>query len=89
MYNVLFLNFVIDAQQFTYQARSYIVLNTLRSSGFNSQFITNKTGLQPVSRPVELVHYFGGWLEGAKSLCAKTLLVDRSGGARCTIVGTK
>ena len=23
----------------------------------------NKTGLQPVSRPVELVHYFGGWVE--------------------------
>ena len=27
----------------------------------------NKTGLQPVSRPVERVHYFGGWIEGAKS----------------------
>ena len=25
----------------------------------------NKTGLQSVSRPVELVHYFGGWVEGA------------------------
>ena len=24
----------------------------------------NKTGLQPVSRPVELVLYFGGWVEG-------------------------
>ena len=24
----------------------------------------NKTGLQPVSRPVELVYYFGGWVEG-------------------------
>ena len=24
----------------------------------------NKTGLQPVSRPLELVHYFGGWVEG-------------------------
>ena len=23
----------------------------------------NKTGLQPVLRPVELVHYFGGWVE--------------------------
>ena len=23
----------------------------------------NKTGLQPVSRPMELVHYFGGWVE--------------------------
>ena len=27
----------------------------------------NKTGLQPVSRPVDQVHYFGGWVEGAKS----------------------
>ena len=25
----------------------------------------NKTGLQPVSRSVEWVHYFGGWVEGA------------------------
>ena len=25
--------------------------------------IINKTGLQPVSRPVELVHYFGGLVE--------------------------
>ena len=24
----------------------------------------NKTGLQPASRPVELVHYFGGLVEG-------------------------
>ena len=24
----------------------------------------NKTSLQPVSRPVELVHYFGEWIEG-------------------------
>ena len=29
-----------------------------------SQPCYNKTGLQPVSRPVELVHYFGGWVEG-------------------------
>ena len=48
--------------------------------------IKNKTGLQPVSRPVEQVHYFGGWLEGAKSLCAKTLLADGRGGARCTVL---
>ena len=27
-----------------------------------------KTGLQPVSRPVERVHYFGRWAELAKSL---------------------
>ena len=26
----------------------------------------NKTGLQPVSRLVELVLYFGGWVEGPK-----------------------
>ena len=24
----------------------------------------NKTGLQPVSRPVELVNYFRGWVDG-------------------------
>ena len=28
----------------------------------------NKTGLQPVSRPVELFHFFGGWVEHAKTL---------------------
>ena len=27
-----------------------------------------KTGLQPVSRPVEQVHYFVGWVECSKSL---------------------
>ena len=27
------------------------------------QFRSNKTGFQPVSRPAELVHYFGGWVE--------------------------
>ena len=26
--------------------------------------LTNKTGLQPVSRPVERVHYLGGWSGG-------------------------
>ena len=26
--------------------------------------ILNKTGLQLVSRPMEKVHYFGGWVEG-------------------------
>ena len=30
------------------------------------------------------VHYSGGWVEGAKSFCAKTRQADRSGGARCT-----
>ena len=32
---------------------------------------SNKTGLQPVSGLVEKVHYFGGWAEGAKSLCCQ------------------
>ena len=32
----------------------------------------NKTGLQPVSRPVELVHYFGGWVEGASKRTDRT-----------------
>ena len=27
--------------------------------------ILNKTGLQHVSRPVEQIHYFEGWVEGA------------------------
>ena len=27
-------------------------------------FQANKAGLQPVSRPGELVHYFGRWVEG-------------------------
>ena len=29
------------------------------------ELFINKTGLQHVSRPVELVHYVGGWVEGA------------------------
>ena len=36
-------------------------------------YTENKTGLQPVSRPVELVHYSEGWGVSAKSLVAKTL----------------
>ena len=32
----------------------------------------NKTGLQPVSRPLELVHYFGGWVEGPKKQTDRT-----------------
>ena len=31
------------------------------------------TGLQPVSRPVERVHYLGGWVEGAKYLWCEDL----------------
>ena len=49
---------------------SSILQNQLLMSDFH-EIVTNpiaehnKTGLQPVSRPVELVHYFGGWVEGA------------------------
>ena len=31
--------------------------------------IQNKTGLQPGQRPVDQVHYFGGWVAGGESLC--------------------
>ena len=34
--------------------------------------ISNKTGLQPVSRPVELVNYFGGWVEGPSKQTDRT-----------------
>ena len=34
--------------------------------------LQNKTGLQPVSRPGELVHYFGGWVEGASKQTNRT-----------------
>ena len=40
----------------------------------------NKTGLQPISRPVEQVHYFEGWGVSAKSLAAKTLQTDKHTG---------
>ena len=33
----------------------------------------NKTGLQPVSRPVELVHYSEGWGVSAKSTLCKVV----------------
>ena len=48
--------------------------------------LVNKTGLQHVSRPVEQVHYIGGWVEGAVPSDAKTLQSDGSGDARCLIV---
>ena len=32
----------------------------------------NKTGLQPVLRPVELVHYFGGWVKGPSKQTDRT-----------------
>ena len=31
-----------------------------------------KQNLQPVSRPVELVHYFGGWVEGPNKQTDRT-----------------
>ena len=37
-----------------------------------TQSYSNKTGLQPVSRPVELVHYFGGWVEGPRKQTDRT-----------------
>ena len=60
--------------------------------------IFNKTGLQPVSRPVEQVHYFGGWEVSEKSSLFKVLscqdFTDRQiyrtgSGVRCIKVGTK
>ena len=42
--------------------------------------IINKTGLQPVSRPVELVDYFGGWVEG------QSKQTDRTDGGWCYVV---
>ena len=49
--------------------------------------------MQPVSKQVEQVHYFGGWVEGAKSLWCQGF-ADRQpyrtgGGFRCIKVGTK
>ena len=31
-----------------------------------------RQGLQPVPRPVELVHYFGGWVEGPSKQTDRT-----------------
>ena len=42
--------------------------------------IKYKTGLQPVSRPVEQVHKFEGWVEGTESLWAKALQTDNHSG---------
>ena len=44
--------------------------------------IINKTGLQPVSRPVELVDYFRGWVEGASKQTDRT----DAGGVQSTFV---
>ena len=40
----------------------------------------NKRGLQPVSRPVEQVHYFGGCVEGESPFGAKALQTDNHTG---------
>ena len=52
--------------------------------------INNKTGLQPVSMTVEQVHYFKGWVDGAKSLWCPDfaeIQIYRSSGAICIKVG--
>ena len=38
------------------------LLCILTSAGWSTN---NKPGLQPVSRPVEQAHYFGGWVKDA------------------------
>ena len=51
------------------------------------------TGLQPGLRPVEQVHYFEGWVEGAKSLWCQGFAERQpyrtGGGSRFIKVGTK
>ena len=37
----------------------------LHMNNSETQYLQNKTGLQPVSRPVELVYYSEGWGVGA------------------------
>ena len=53
----------------------------------------NKTGLRPVSRPVEQVQYFRGWVQGAKSHWYWGFADGQTYGtgnrARCMKVGTK
>ena len=46
----------------------------------------NNTGSQPVSRPMEQVHYFGGWVEQLSPFGAKYLHADKDTGLA---VGTK
>ena len=43
----------------------------------------NKTGLQPVSRPVERVHYLGGWSRGSKSLWSQSSADSYIAGYAC------
>ena len=48
-----------------------------------------KAGLQPVSRPVEQVHYFGGWVEGSKSLWCQDLAGRQKWGCQMLNTGHK
>ena len=86
-----------------------IIKKKIFGGGDSSKFLTgnfpmehsprrNKTGLQPVSRPVEWVHHFGGCVEGAKSLGCQGFADGQpyriGGGSRLTYsrwikVGTK
>ena len=43
-----------------------VVLKSIPQSEYN------KTGLQLVSRPVDLVHFFGGWVEGLSKQTDRT-----------------
>ena len=52
-----------------------------------SQYKCNdsKTGLQPVSRPVEQVHYFRGWVESAKYIHKANSSNNNSVGSEFTV----
>ena len=57
-------------------------------------FIVNKTDLQPVSRPLEQVHYFRGVWVGSNSLWCLSFAerqtnrqIDRNGGTSGTVNG--
>ena len=58
------------------------VTEKLQISVWYDHFLSlrNKTGLQTVSRPVEQVHYFGGWVGGTKPFGAKALQTDNHTG---------
>ena len=55
--------------------------------------IDNKTGLESISVLVKRVHYFGGWVQGAKYLWCQGFAyghIYRTGGSsRCIKFGTK
>ena len=50
----------------------YSMQDILSLPGWRHECIWNKAGLQPVSRPVELVHYFRGWVEGPSKQTDRT-----------------